>query len=239
MDNIRVRDCRMIMSAFPADDRQFLEQADIILLAGGSASRGWQVFEQSGMKEVIAERYQGGAILMGTSAGAMQLGVLGWEEEDLRAETFFYTFGLVPFIISAHEEKESWERLKKAVVFLGNYIPGLGIPSGGGMLSWLTQSWGRIDRHQAHLSQESGNAFVVHFIVLTAQPGRHFLDPIKRRARVLLIQQAHQQQVLLTFWDWLIIIAGACQANQLALSYQTDGGMLCFNQRPLLFHPPN
>jgi len=107
------------------------------------------------------------------------------------------------------------------------------------LLSWLTQPRAGIDRHQAHLSQKPGNPLVVHLMALSAKPGRHLLDAIKRRSCILLVQQSHQQQVLLTFWDWLVIIAGACQVNQLALSCQTDGWMLGFNQRPLLFHPPN
>lgn len=38
------------------------------------------------------------------------------------------------------------------------------------------------------------------------------------RVRVLLIQEAHQQQILLTFSPWLIIRPGSRQAQQLALS---------------------
>jgi hypothetical protein len=107
------------------------------------------------------------------------------------------------------------------------------------LLSWLTQPGAGIDRHEAHLSQEPGHPLVVHLLALSTQPGRHLLDAIKRRSRVLLIQQAHQQQILLTFWDRLVIIAGTCQATQLTLSCHADGWMLWFNQRPLLFHAPD
>src|SRR6266567_4502702 len=97
------------------------------------------------------------------------------------------------------------------------------------LFSWLTQSWCRIDRHQTHLSQKSRHTLVVHLIVLITQPGCHFLDAIKRRSRILLVQQTHQQQILLTFWHWLVIIAGACQTNQLTLSCHAHGWMLWFN----------
>lgn len=134
MENIGIRDCKMILSSFSEDSQKFLSEADIILLAGGSASRGWEVMERTGLKEVIFDRYNGGAILMGVSAGAVHLGLFGWEEEDFDVQTFFYTFGLVPFIISAHDEARAWEKLKKAVGFMGEHVPGLGIPSGGGLI---------------------------------------------------------------------------------------------------------
>ena len=134
MGNVGIQACGMIRSSFPEDDRKFLREADIVLLAGGSARTGWEVFEKSGLKEAIEEKYNEGAILIGVSAGAVQLGLMGWDDDDLEAEKFFYTFGLAPLIISAHDEKKSWERLKKAVAFMNDYYFGIGIPSGGGML---------------------------------------------------------------------------------------------------------
>jgi hypothetical protein len=104
---------------------------------------------------------------------------------------------------------------------------------------WLAQPRAGRERHEAHLSQEPGHPLVVPLRAWSAQPGRHLLDPIKRRSGGLLVPQAPQQQVLLTFCYWLLIRARACQAHQLALSCQTEGWMLAFNQRPLLFHPPN
>src|SRR5690348_16980479 len=39
----------MIVSQPSPEDRQFLELADIILLAGGSVEKGWHVFEENGL----------------------------------------------------------------------------------------------------------------------------------------------------------------------------------------------
>ncbi len=60
----------------PAADGEleFLERADLILLAGGDPAAGWRALEASGAAAVIAERYRAGAILVGISAGAVQLG---------------------------------------------------------------------------------------------------------------------------------------------------------------------
>lgn len=134
MEGIGVVDCRMISSAFPPSDAAFLDEADIILLAGGSVQRGWDVFEQSGMKESIIRRYYEGALLMGVSAGAVQLGLRGWSEGDSDGERLIETFRLIPFIISAHEEKEEWGQLSRAIELAGPEMQGIGIPAGGGMI---------------------------------------------------------------------------------------------------------
>ncbi|HEY6330273.1 MAG TPA: hypothetical protein VI756_13120, partial [Blastocatellia bacterium] len=53
-------------------------------------------------------------------------------EED--AETFFRTFGHVPFIISAHDEGRDWKNLKRAVHFLNDDTAGIGLPMGSGLV---------------------------------------------------------------------------------------------------------
>lgn len=134
MEGIGVEDCRMISSSFPPSDAAFLNEADVILLAGGSVRRGWDVLEESGMKESIVRRYYEGALLMGVSAGAVQLGLGGWDEGDSDDEPLIETFRLIPFIISAHEEKEEWVRLTRAIELAGPETQGIGIPAGGGMI---------------------------------------------------------------------------------------------------------
>ena len=68
---------RMIDSSFGPDDRAFLERAQLIVLAGGDVRLGWNTFEKTGMKDVILGRYAQGAVLVGISAGAVQLGRYG------------------------------------------------------------------------------------------------------------------------------------------------------------------
>ena len=141
MDGIGIRHCRMIPTAPAEDDLTFINEADIILLAGGDVERGWNAFEQNGLKELIYRRYFEGAILIGVSAGAVQLGLYGWKEEEEGSPTsLIQTMGLLPFIVSAHDEKRDWAALKKAVQMAGPNVRGIGIPHGGGAIFHMDQS---------------------------------------------------------------------------------------------------
>ena len=77
VDAIGITDRRMIDSSFGPDDRAFLERAQLIVLAGGDVRLGWNTFEKTGMKDAILDRYTQGAVLVGISAGAVQLGRYG------------------------------------------------------------------------------------------------------------------------------------------------------------------
>ena len=134
MENIGNTDCRMIHSDFSKTDQASLESADVILLAGGDVERGWRVFESVGLHEIISRKYKEGALLIGISAGATQLGLRGYREEQGLVTSLFSTFKIVPYIIGAHEEKEEWRRLGAAVLMAGGNKKGIGIPLGGGMI---------------------------------------------------------------------------------------------------------
>jgi hypothetical protein len=129
MGEIRVRDCRQIPSSPTPEDLAFLGEADLILLAGGDVRKGWTVFQETGLKDKIVERYYGGALLLGVSAGAVQLGLKGWDEED--DTRLFDTFRIVPFMVDVHDEP-SWARLNRMVPRAGEHARGFGVPSGGG-----------------------------------------------------------------------------------------------------------
>lgn len=131
MGEIRVRACRQIPSQPSPEDLAFLGEADLILLAGGDVRKGWSVFQESGLKDKIVERYYGGALLLGVSAGAVQLGVKGWDEDD--DSRLFDTFRIVPFVVDVHDEP-SWARLNRVVPRAGEHARGFGIPSGGGAI---------------------------------------------------------------------------------------------------------
>jgi len=130
MAGIGIRNCRHIPSDPQDADIEFLKEADLILLAGGDVGRGWRVFERTGIKDRLVERYYAGALLMGVSAGAVQLGLKGWDEAS---ERLIDTLRLVPFVVDVHDEP-SWSRLLKAVPKAGEHARGFGIPSGGGAL---------------------------------------------------------------------------------------------------------
>jgi hypothetical protein len=129
MGEVGIRDTRMIPSEPKPEDRAFLDQADLILLAGGDVERGWDVFDHTGLKDQIASRYYAGALLLGVSAGAVQLGLKGWNAD----EKIFDTFRLVPFVIDVHDEP-GWARLGQIVARAGEHARGFGIPSGGGAI---------------------------------------------------------------------------------------------------------
>jgi cyanophycinase-like exopeptidase len=129
MSEIGITNCRHIRSQPGDEDLAFLERADLILLSGGDVERGWKVFTETGLRDRIAARYYAGALLVGVSAGAVQLGLKGWSEDGAE---LFDTLGLVPFVVDAHDEP--WSRLLLAVQRLGEHTRGLGLPAGGGAI---------------------------------------------------------------------------------------------------------
>ena len=129
MHEAGIRTTRHIPAHLESEDRAFLGEAELILLAGGDVRRGWQAFEKNGLKEKLVERYYAGAVLMGVSAGAVQLGLKGWDDDG----NLFDTFRVAPFVIDVHDEP-GWARLAQVVPRAGEHARGFGIPSGGGAL---------------------------------------------------------------------------------------------------------
>ena len=134
MDGVGITERRMIGAAYVAGDREFLERAQLIVLAGGDVQRGWNTFETTGMKQEILARYAQGAVLVGVSAGAVQLGQRAIAETEDSSAQLFNVFGLVPAIIDVHDEHREWSRLSRTVHMLEGEVTGLGIPTGGGLM---------------------------------------------------------------------------------------------------------
>ena len=134
MDSIGVTERRMISSSFGAEDREYLEQADLVLLAGGGVERGWKVIESTGMRDVLAQRHLEGVVLVGVSAGAVQLGWLGFGGDVPKAGRLVDPLKLVPAIVGVHEEDDQWRDLRKLMRLSDVPVRGLGIPSGGGLV---------------------------------------------------------------------------------------------------------
>ena len=130
MEGIGVVDCRMIPSALSEADIAFLNDADIILLAGGDVEIGWRAFLTNGLSEHIVRRYFEGASLIGVSAGAVQLGLCGLAADGSLIETF----KLVPFIIGAHEESDNWKTTRELLQLAGPGKTAIGLPTGGGAI---------------------------------------------------------------------------------------------------------
>jgi cyanophycinase len=134
MQSVGVADHRHIHSEFSPDDRAFLESAHLILLAGGEVRVGWDVFERTGMKDVILARYAQGAVLVGISAGAIQLGrqAIVHATGSAGAE-LLDVFNLVRTVVDVHDERNEWGRLSSTIHLLEGATIGLGIPTGGGV----------------------------------------------------------------------------------------------------------
>jgi cyanophycinase len=156
MEGIGIEDCRMILSSFPTDDQLFIDDSDIILLAGGDVERGWNVFNEVGLKDVIIRKYYEGSVLIGISAGAVQLGMFGLSEAEGSANRLIDTFKLIPFIISTHEEREEWFSLKGTLQLLNGSVKGIGIPAGGGLVYHPDHSIEAIRYHSYELTIRDG-----------------------------------------------------------------------------------
>lgn len=134
MAEVGIRKCRHIPARPDADDLEALDQAHLILLAGGDPEAGWRAFQGAGLPERLSRRYYEGAVLVGISAGAMQLGLKGRSEAgsgEGGSGTSFETLRLVPFVIDVHDEP-TWGPLHALVQSTGELTRGYGIPSGGG-----------------------------------------------------------------------------------------------------------
>jgi cyanophycinase len=169
VDAVGITDRRMIASSFDEGDRAFLERAGLIILAGGDVRLGWNTFERTGMKDVILDRYTKGAVLVGVSAGAVQLGLYGIVEKPASSETeLLDVFKLAPLVVDTHDERADWSRLSQAIQSLEGTVTGLGIPSGGGVIVHTDATIEPLRRHTDEFRLEDGG--VTHSL-LCAEDG--------------------------------------------------------------------
>jgi hypothetical protein len=152
VDAIGPAECRMIPAEPSDQDRAFLETADVILLAGGDVERGWRAFEASGVRDAVERRYHAGAVLIGVSAGAVQLGAAGWPEGAPGAA--FPTWGFAPFVVDAHAEDEDWASLRTVVGAREPGARGIGIPTGGGVILHPDRTLQAVRRAACEVSME-------------------------------------------------------------------------------------
>jgi peptidase E len=137
-------------------DLKFLEEADLILLAGGDIEKGWKIIKEK-FQQTVVDRYYNGAVLIGISAGAVQLGMRGWKEEKpVLLDTLFETFQLVPAVIDVHNEESDWSDLSMMVEYLGSYNRGFGLPVGGGAVYHPDWSFEAIRHHLVEFSYVKG-----------------------------------------------------------------------------------
>jgi peptidase E len=132
MEMIGLPQCRMIPAQPSGEDMKFLEEAGLVLLAGGNVERGWQTMKANGVKETILRKRYDGAVLVGVSAGAIQLGLgaLTESEKPQKVDTFCFA----PFYVAAHDENEDWWNLRALVNLSQIDARGIGIPAGAGAM---------------------------------------------------------------------------------------------------------
>jgi peptidase E len=132
MELIGLSDCRMISSRPSAEDMKFLEEAGLVLLAGGDVERGWRTVEENGVRDMILRKRYDGTVLVGVSAGAVQLGLgtLTQAEQPHKLDTLRFA----PFFVGAHEENEDWWDLRALVNLAQSDVRAVGIPAGAGAI---------------------------------------------------------------------------------------------------------
>lgn len=162
MEQAGVFDCGMISSVLSEAEMAFLNDADIILLAGGDVEVGWRVFLNNGLSKHIVRKYFEGATLIGISAGAVQLGLCGLAADG----TLIETFKLVPFIIGAHEESDNWKTTTELLRLSATNTTAIGLPMGGGAVYHQDHTVEPLRRPLIELSLNKGN---VHQTFLQAR----------------------------------------------------------------------
>jgi cyanophycinase-like exopeptidase len=115
-------------------DREFLETADVLVLAGGDVEVGWDVFTRTGFRELIENRYRDGAVLVGVSAGAVQFGKYASVADGNGGQKLVETFGLIDVIVDVHDERRDWQALAATIQLLEGTVKGMGIPHGAALI---------------------------------------------------------------------------------------------------------
>ncbi len=89
----------------------------------------------------------------------------------------------------------------------------------------------RIHRLNAHSAHQALNPLAVYPMALAFQVDAHLARAIVRRFQVLLVNQVHKIQILLTLFTRDVVHRRAAQFEQLALAYKADLGMTTLDHR--------
>jgi cyanophycinase len=166
MESMGISDCHAVPTQPSREDILFIEDADLILLSGGDVERGWRAFEQNGLKELVPRKRFDGAVLIGVSAGAVQLG-LGCLSNAAQPK-LLDMFRFAPFYVGAHDEGNDWFDLRALVNLSPNDTRAIGIPAGGGA---VYQSDGTLEPIRKHLTELTKESATITENVLTPLVG--------------------------------------------------------------------
>src|SRR5512135_152591 len=89
-----------------------------------------------------------------------------------------------------------------------------------------------VDGAQAHPAHQPRDPLPVDRVAFGPEPPGHLRTTVERGARVLLVDQTHEDEVLgaLSLWD--VIQRGTGQPEKLALARDRDRTMLWLDERP-------
>lgn len=130
MDSMAISDCRFVRSQPSREDTAFLGEANLIVLSGGDVEQGWHAFEQNGLKELLPQLRYNGAVLIGVSAGAVQLGLGHLSNAAQPKQIDMFRFA--PFYVGAHDEGNDWFDLRALVNLSRSDTRAIGVAAGGG-----------------------------------------------------------------------------------------------------------
>ena len=145
------------VSANNARNQQDLvgQRSALILLSGGDTRAGWHVMQSSGLATAIRRAAAEGAVIVGVAAGAVQMGLDGYEMRSIASPFFmgtdnnlpmsspdtrsapnpsFPTLGIVPYVLGAHDEEHDWYDTRRALLGLPDQTIAIGLTYGSGMI---------------------------------------------------------------------------------------------------------
>lgn len=146
MDGIGLHRRRMIPFTLSADDYSFMNDAQIVLLAGGDPEAGLCTLKDNGVGETIVRKYLEGAVLIGVSAGAVQLGLFARANDDSAARGPVDALRLVKYIIAAGEESDEWKSLQRSVYATEGSARGSAFPGAAAQFVTATIPLNRCER---------------------------------------------------------------------------------------------
>ncbi len=191
MESIGVTNTKMIPSEPTQEESAYVGRAHIILLAGGDVHHGYKVMEENGLATKVVQRHQEGAVIMGVSAGAVQIGLFGPPEENAKSPELPTLLKILPFFIDVHDDPE-WPRMMSLMPKAGEHIRGFGIPTGGGAIFHPDMTLEPIRHPLTEFKFSRGR--VRHALVMSPTPEMEAAEEAAAEAQALEAQEEAQQK---------------------------------------------